>query len=324
MDKDRLLTGLRHATSLLIGLALVAVIVYFGSAQSLERLGRLRPAPTLLAFAATVGLTATVASRWGALVNQISGQTVARWRRYYHYFVLSRLLGFALPKDVTDLGSRTLCLNRFHRVPLASAGASVLFDRLFDLGTAAAMFVAVLPYWLGWVSAENAIILMPAMAVAVGATLGLSPGVSRAPITLFNWALRTIARFRRQPPTAKPPISELERRLVLKLYGLSLLKFALAAGRMALFSAALGLDLDPRLFFLGTPLAQLTYAVAFTPGGLGIYEAGWFGVLRYAGVAAFDATALVIGQRVLTLLMIGVLAGFSQLWTSIAAEPLRQ
>ncbi len=315
----------RHALLLLVGLGLIAGIVVLGSAESLERFGRLEAVPAVLAFAATVGLTAAVATRWRLLADALAGRAAARWRQYYHYFVVSRLLGFVLPKDVTDLGSRTLCLTRFHRVPLVSAGASVLLDRLFDLGVAGMMLAAASLYWLGWVSAAHGIMGMAAAAVAVGVALHLwHRPVAAAAIDALGSASRMIAKLRRRTPPDGLPPDTLDRNVVLRAFAISVAKFSLTAIRMVLFCAALGLDVDPWLVILATPVGQLAYALAFTPGGLGIFEAGWFGILRYAGVTAPDAAAFAVGQRVLTLVMIGALAALSQVRTSLAAPPVRE
>ncbi len=307
------LAFVRHALLLSIGLGLIAGIVALGSAESLERLGHLEPAPTALAFAATIGLTGAVATRWRLLADALAGRAAARWRHYYHYFIVSRLLGFVLPKDVTDLGSRTLCLARFHQVPMAPAGASVLFDRLFDLGTAGMMLVAALPYWLGWISAASGIVVMAAVALSVGvAFLVLHRTIMAVPIRVLNLVGRTIARLRHRQPAESLSADALDRDVVLHAYAISLAKFSLTAGRMVLFCAALGLDVDPWLVVMATPVGQMAYALAFTPGGLGIFEAGWFGILRHAGVDAESAAAIVVGQRLLTLFMIGILAALSQ------------
>ncbi len=325
MNGSSSLAYARHVLLLAVGLSLIAGIVVIGSAESLERLGRLEPMPTFLAFAATVGLTAAVATRWRILADALAGRIAARWRHYHHYFLISRLLGFVLPKDVTDLGSRTLCLARFHRVPLAPAGASVLFDRLFDLMTAGLMFTAALPYWLGWVSAGGGIMVMVASALSLGvALLVLHRKVMAIPTRGLNLAGRLIARLRRRLPSDALSVDALDRDVMLRAYGISVAKFSLTAGRMVLFAAALGLDVDPWLVVLATPAGQMAYALAFTPGGLGIFEAGWFGILRHAGIDAGTATAFVVGQRVLTLSMIGVLAALSHLSTPAAPPAGKQ
>ena len=309
----------RHVLLLSVGLGLIAGIVALGSVQSLERLGDLEPVPTILAFAATLGLTGAVAARWRILADALAGRIAARWRHFHHYFIVSRLLGFVLPKDVTDLASRTLCLARLHRVPIAPAGASVVFDRLFDLTVAGIMFVATLPYWLGWISAASGIVVMAASALSVGlAWFVLHRAIMAIPIRAVNLASRMIARLRHHLPADSLSADALDRDVTFRAYAISLVKFSLTAGRMVLFCAALGLDIDPWLVVLATPAGQMAYALAFTPGGLGIFEAGWFGVLRHAGVDAASAAAFVVGQRVLTLAMIGALAAISHLSTPVS------
>lgn len=71
--------------------------------------------------------------------------------------------------------------------------------------------------------------------------------------------------------------------------------------------------ISPTVILLGTPAGQLTYLFAFTSGGLGIFEAGWFAILRLGGVTMEHVIIFVVGQRILTIILIGILATFSQL-----------
>jgi uncharacterized membrane protein YbhN (UPF0104 family) len=91
-----------------------------------------------------------------------------------------------------------------------------------------------------------------------------------------------------------------------------LAKFVFTAGRLILFAITLNIPISPSLILLGTPIGQLTYLFAFTPGGLGIFEAGWIGILKLANVKTDYAMAFVVGQRVLTVITIGILALLSQ------------
>ena len=73
------------------------------------------------------------------------------------------------------------------------------------------------------------------------------------------------------------------------------------------------MPISPLLIILGTPLGQLSYLFAFTPGGLGIFEAGWLAILKIGGITTEQALIFVVGQRILTVIFIGILALISHI-----------
>lgn len=306
----------KHLFLLGVGLALFGLLIGLGGADSLRQLGRLQPIPLAGALLATLGITSAIAGRWGILANALGGGRVAAWHDYYHCFIVSRALGFILPKDVTDLGGRTVWLNQLHGLALSRAGTSVLCDRLSDVLSTSIFLLAALPYWLGWVRAPVAIGLMLGLATVVGGLLfvGYRPLVTGA-AWLANGGLRLAHRlpWLRKRSFGLLSVTGLDRGIVLWVYLFSLAKFVCTAGRLVFFALALSLPISPTLILLGTPVGQLSYLFAFTPGGLGIFEVGWFAILRVGGVATEYATTFVVGQRILTAILIGMLAVCSQI-----------
>lgn len=307
----------KHLSLLGVGLVLVGLLIHFGGAQSLRQLIQLRPIPLVGALLATLGITSAIAFRWGTLANALGGGQVAAWPDYYHYFIVGRALGFVFPKDVVDFGSRTVWLSQLHSLAVPKASASVVLDRLSDVLSILVFLLAALSYWLGWVRASVGIGLMLGMATVIGGFLFVAyrPMVTGA-IWLLNRSLRLInhiPRFRKRSLETLD-VTGLDRGMVLRVYLFSLVKFGFTAVRLIFFAMALSLPISPTLILLGTPLGQLSYLFAFTPGGLGILEAGWFAILVLGGVGAEHATTFVVGQRILTVVMIAFLVLISQVW----------
>ena len=107
-------------------------------------------------------------------------------------------------------------------------------------------------------------------------------------------------------------VSLLEKKDLFHLLVLSFLKFSLTAARFVFIAQALGLPISPHLLVFGTPLGQMAYVFSITPGGLGIFEAGWFAVLTYGGILPADASVFVIGQRVYIVIFVFLLAALNQ------------
>jgi uncharacterized protein (TIRG00374 family) len=96
------------------------------------------------------------------------------------------------------------------------------------------------------------------------------------------------------------------------LLGLTVVIWLLEGARIQLVFAALGLQAHmfsvpfvPMLFF-ALATAVLT-TVPFTPGGLGLVEAGLIGIMIYFGIPTQDATVVVLFDRVLSYLSVAVL-----------------
>lgn len=313
--------SLKTILSFAVGLILFAVIIWLGGGlDSLHQLTQIQIAPLLLGFLATIGINASVAFRWGTLANTLAGRRVTGWFEYFHYFVIGGALGFVLPKDLPDIGGRALWLNQRHDLPLTQASASVVLDRLFDLLSSAAFALAAIPFFVGFVDAVTGLLLMGAAVLIVG---GLLLVAYRPLMNLAAWGMNLgihlvnlVPGLRKRQPK-KLDFVDLDRGVTLKVYLLTVLKFFFTASRLALFAWALNLPISPLLFFIGLPVAQMSYVFAFTPGGLGILEAGWLAILTLGGVSTQDGSLFVVGQRILLYILYAILTLVSQVIYSL-------
>jgi uncharacterized membrane protein YbhN (UPF0104 family) len=107
------------------------------------------------------------------------------------------------------------------------------------------------------------------------------------------------------------------RRVALQAYGITVLRYLLMAARFVAIAQAVGVAVPPLLVFVGIPVAQLGLLLAVTPGGLGMLEAGWLGVLLLAGLPRQDIATLLIGQRAAIFVFIFVLGLLSYLGSLI-------
>jgi uncharacterized protein (TIRG00374 family) len=297
-----------------IGAAIFALFVIIGGWENLARLRGVRPLPAAGAVLATIGITGSIAFRWGTVADTLVGRRVTGWFRYYYYFMMGRFLGFFLPKDVTDIASRTVMLNRFHGVPMSQSATSVVIDRLGDVLAMTVLLPACLPYWLGWVSGLQGIGIMLGLALFFGLLLYIFhlriAWIIERSMTFLAVIVRYIPGMKRHLYTSGR-FPSFERGTLLTFYTTSVLKVVLTAFRFALFALALGIPIPFTLLVLATPLGQLSYMFSFTPGGLGILEAGWFGILVFSGISTDHASTFVVGQRVLTVAIITLLTAIT-------------
>lgn len=307
---------LRATVGVLLGIGLFSFFLARGWADATSRLSDMRIEPLIGAVLATIGITVTISIRWGMLANALGGRRVAAWHQYYGAYLLSRTAGFFIPKDIADIGGRSLWLTKKRDMSAARATISVLSDRLLDLIIMAVFLLGCLPYWLGWASEVQALILM--------IVLGLGSALVVPRLGTFLQKLRLSSQLNESSEyRERLGLSEIRTALssalgdhvVLsyRLYLLSLVKFGLTALRFGLFAEVLNLPISLSLILLAMPIGQLSYLLAFTPGGLGIYEAGWYGLLVQGGVLASNAMIFVVGQRILTFAIVLVLTITSQI-----------
>lgn len=305
----------KHIALFIIGAALFIGFIYFINEESIQKLREIQWKPFAGAFLVSIGITGTIAFRWGTITNTLAGERLATWRQYYHYFIQSRALGFILPKDFTDFGVRIYWLKKSHNSRLTDAGVSVFIDRLYDLLAMLILLAGVIPYWLGIISETGTYFFLIGLVFIFGGILASKPNFL---FYLMQQLLNCLIRLFSALPFLKKripqsiDIPDFERKIVLRIYAASMLKMLFTMFRFVFFAYAVNVIVDPGIIVLGTPLGQLGYLFSFTPGGLGIFEAGWFGILKLAKVSSQLALLFVVGQRILTMVIIVVLALVSQ------------
>lgn len=307
---------IKHITFLLIGIFLFGLFIYFTNKDNLSKLKEIQYLPAVLALLASLGITSMISFRWGTIVNELAGEKVASWRQYYHYFVQSRALGFILPNNLTDLGVRILWLKKGHKSKLSDAGISVILDRIFDLIFLLVYSAAVLPFWFGLINMKIGIAVIITLFALLGVILifkqklffKIFKKILNIGIKIFS----VIPLLKKKVPE-KLEIPEFSTKAIVKIFFSSAIKVFFTITRFVLYIYVFSIVIDPLIIIAGTPVAQLSYAFSFTPGGLGILEAGWLGILKVGNVETQQALLYVIGQRILTIILVSLLALISQI-----------
>jgi uncharacterized protein (TIRG00374 family) len=302
-------SGLQFVGQLLLGLLLFSLLIFFGDFSSLQRLTSLRIWPLVGAFVCTLGIAFSVGLRWGVLTRALAGRKVTHWLQFCYYFLLNRMLGFFVPKDLSDLGGRAALLVGKHKVPVALAGLSVVLDRVSDVLVMLIFLGPSVLFFSDLVTASVGITLMVALVIAV--FLGLRFGhhhILRFSVNAYNWFIKWLSRLPVLRRRTWKPVQSLNLSLAVlqRAYLLSLMKFIFTVLRWVCFALALRIPGSMGMFLFGTPVGQLSFLFAFTPGGLGIFEAGWFAILSRAGLAETYISPLLVGQRVFTTLFVGI------------------
>jgi len=304
-----------------LGLLFFGIFVYLSGFFNIEAIKDIeyKPFPLLGSFLATVCATGIIAGRWRIIAHSMTNGQVPSWFEFCHFFIVSHLWGYILPKDVTDIIGRSAFLKYSGKLSAFYSASSVILDRMFDLLVMGIFFLASLPYWLGFFSVSHSIILILTLNILITIILLLREKMFFLVMqSCFDLCFKVLFLFPWLKKKTLPSIivdDLLKERVAVQTYLLSLLKFGFIVSRLILFAKALDVDVSPWLILLGAPLGQLAYLVAFTPGGLGIYEAGWFAILVAGGVQQEQAALFVVGQRIFLFVFTCILALFSSLFT---------
>jgi uncharacterized membrane protein YbhN (UPF0104 family) len=190
---------------------------------------------------------------------------------------------------------------------------SVLTDNLFDLLLSGVLTIPALLSLEAQMSALEVIVLTLGFVLALTAALWWGTARQR---------LARLLRWTEQVPylnAVLPSISEnrtgllLQRPVIVQALGLTFLLSSALATTYYQISCAVGLSHPWTVFAAGFPAVQLSLVLAMTPGGLGILDAGWYGVLLLGGVSRQDALVFVVAQRAYISVFVLIWAGIGAL-----------
>ena len=158
---------LKFIGQLLVGLLLFSLLIFLNDFSSLKRLTSLRIWPLIGAFVCTLGIAVSVGLRWAVLTRALAQRQVTTWWQFCYYFLVNRMLGFFVPKDLSDLGGRAALLVGKHKVPVGLAGLSVVLDRISDVLVMLVFLVPALLFFSDLITAGAGIAMMLVMVVVV-------------------------------------------------------------------------------------------------------------------------------------------------------------
>ena len=101
----------------------------------------------------------------------------------------------------------------------------------------------------------------------------------------------------------------------LAIAAVTFVRYGLNAAMFWTIARALGLPIELWTLVLVGSAVQLSLVIAFTPGGLGIMDLGFVGLLALGGVPSETVAAFIIGQRAFQYTFFPLMAGISYLAT---------
>ncbi len=268
-----------------------------------------------LAQAAIVVLSAL---RWRILLKAVSpqGESLSLGTATAATTTVT-IVGQVFPIQLCTPVIRAWFAARFDIPILRSLGTSALeqtFQLLVLVSAAVPSFLFLLPTF-GWLFAAIApIIILVAMVVFVRFVIQLA---SRLLSGIANHRPSVLAETADRLRQGFDKAAQLPDRILASVTALSLLGYAiLAALNVLLLSVIAGVDILPLL--IAYPLILFLISLPFFPGGLGVVEVTWAGVLVNEGLPFNQAVEAALALRVISTLGFFMVAPF--LFASIRSQ----
>jgi len=314
---------IRRYSLLLLGIALFAIVLYLGGRETLTQIAQPRIVPLLIGLVAIGGAFWASAGRWALITNRLAGYHALSHFESFTYFVSGFLVGSVASQSVGTVAVRSAALNQIKKVPLGQSIASVAIDKLMDVLFIALFGLPAVIYFARWITLSQALLLAAAIFVIfVAVCMALNQRLLSPILYLIQG---TMGLAQRVPFLQKrltklmantddlgnylQPLMTPQTLLFIALF--SLLKQIMLAARLFFIAETVDLAISPGILFFGVPVAQFSLFLAFTPGALGVLEAGWYGILSAAAIDPDTTITFVIAQRAYNFLYTVILSVLS-------------
>ena len=285
--------------STIAGLLLFAVCLYLTDTPDLWAISGFNRLWLILAILAQGGFAIPMPWRW-KIVS--AGANV--FIPYFPAFKITAYTSLAaalVPQSLADLAGRGPWEARYTGTGLLNAANIILCDRLLDVFIIGLFFPPA--------------ILLAAKIINENYSLWVGTGMAFLGLLillllrdkfflLFEFLFQFIHWVCEHLPYLKgkfnwhvSPISLSTKNLCL-VYAISIFKFFVMACTTYTYFRVINLELPLVLIFFSLPVTQFIFIFAFTPGGLGIFELGWTGILAMYGIASQDIALFIVSQRI--------------------------
>lgn len=303
----------------LLSLALFGLILWWGGPEAWRQILSGDRRSILFSFL-LLGVAAVFSAvRLRLISGALAGIELAPWRSFYYLNIAARALGLIAPRSLSTVGGKSVAL-RAMGIPLKRAIWIVVLDNSFDLGLLGLLITPALLFLKSLIPAAGFV------ALAAGLILTMI-GALRWPAAT-GWLLSLVELLEHVPRVASALRLDVKAvagvlpssATVLQALGFSVLLNAALVACYYYVAQAVGLTCSWLTFAAVFPITQLSLVLAVTPGGLGLFDASWYGVLLLGGVSRQDALAFVIAQRAYIFVFVLLWAGFGALLSLTVKE----
>jgi len=253
---------------------------------------------------------------------------------YFIYYSTIGIISNKIVPHVGQFGPKVTSMKHLYNVPVAKVTISVFIEQLFDflvlilLGFSSVLFLSKV------LSLGPSIMLIAIIAMVVGLLfIFYHVRAIRVIITGYNFLLKMASRIPlignkfQGNNTVAGEVVEISRYTAFKLFYYSYLKYLSEIFRIYIVATSLNIEMSFGTAFLASPIVFFITIAGSIPGGLGIYEAGWFGILMLLGIPSSDIGAFVIINRILgeaALILVVVITYVTYMLNSVSLSNKRK
>jgi uncharacterized protein (TIRG00374 family) len=297
-------------------LALFAAILWWGGPEAWRQMqaGDWRFVLLALLLRGAAGMIASV--RLLVTTQAVTNRRAFSWRQLYYLTMTARALGLVIPRSVSTIGGKSVALRSFG-VSLKRSVWIIVLDNLFDVVLLTAVILPGLLYLQEVVNDTGFILLLLITNLLLLGVTWWSLASGRLHAWLV-WLLPLVRRVRWLAKRLTMTDEKVQRLLppppqAVVAMGLSIVLHLILAASFYAIGRSVNVDAAMLVYAAGYPLVQLSLIAAVTPGGIGIFELGWLGLLVFGGVAQEEALAFTVAQRAYIFIFVLVWAGVSLL-----------
>ncbi|MFV2054387.1 lysylphosphatidylglycerol synthase transmembrane domain-containing protein [Aliiroseovarius sp. YM-037] len=285
------LISLLLAAVLLAGLTIKSGLTPAGLMQAIGRV----PAWAYVLIAFVQGAIIFLAALKWCLILSNNGNGLPI-REATRATTLGAMGGQVMPIQLVTPVARAWIARKQGIAPARAIGTSLL-EQVFEVIALAAMGLAAFVTSVFYMTFLASVLL--SLMVAITLTLFIRPGLALAQSAFAALAKLVSEKFNRfAEGFANARL--LSRKLLFHLMGLSMVRYSLLAGLNVFVLGQLAPNVDHMVLLAAYPLVLLLMSLPFFPGGLGVVELTWVGVLVAAGEATASASEAAIALRIIS------------------------
>jgi uncharacterized protein (TIRG00374 family) len=260
---------------------------------------------------ASLGANIIATLRWRHTLRAVMVDEGLNFTKLLKLYMSGTVLGFAFVGGSGSLAYQTLALKKQWNVPYTKVALSLTLDRMLDPLLTVLILVPALFYLSGQITIE---FFSTTIWVLFGCFIVISIIGRNHLRGFFSYGLKCVSYLDRMAERLKsffrsPHSSVAVNRSIIAdldsyrfspsyLTGLTLGRMICLILRLQLLAYALGSMIPIEIILIGMVIFQLSWLLAVTPGGIGIAEWGWVGILVRYGFDASDAALLSIAFRI--------------------------
>ena len=279
----------------------IIIILYLAFDHELiEQLRHTNVFYAILSILISLTLFPLTSLKWRFITNILERRNVASFGRFFKVRILTAASGYLIPRELAESGGRVLWLHKSCKISLVKSLESVLLDRVSDISVS---IVALLPAILFITNVVNGLTAFAITSVLLVINVLFFSKLIHILCLLIQWLkMLNVGGSRITNRIDELLAKLLEIRIVKqqawrKIITFSIIKYILLVMRVILIASAIQIDISGLNLSLFFPISQVAYLIAFTPGGIGVYDAGWFGLFGLIGIELVKVALFILMIR---------------------------